>query len=89
MPPYHLNFLSKQGMEIIFTKAGFNKVNILTPGRLDVQIVQKSIERGISLELSRFEKLLLSRGEETLQAFQKFLANNALSSHVWIVCYKN
>lgn len=89
MPPYHLNFLSKKGMETIFSTAGFDKVEILTPGRLDVQIVEKSIERGIVPELSRFEKLLLSRGEETLQAFQKFLAEHALSSHVWIVCHKN
>ena len=88
MPPYHLNFLSKQGMETLFSKAGFTSVKIFTPGRLDVQIVQKSIERGVSPGLSRFEELLLSRGEETLQAFQKFLAENCLSSHVWIVCRK-
>ncbi len=88
MPPYHLNFLSQKGMQGLFSKAGFERVEIFTPGRLDVQIVQKSIERGISPELSRFEKLLLSRGEDTLQEFQQFLAKNCLSSHVWIVCYK-
>lgn len=89
MPPYHLNFLSCDGMKQLFSKSGFNKVEVFTPGRLDVEIVQKSIERGATPNLSRFEKLILSRGPETWAAFQKFLAENSLSSHVWIVCTKN
>ncbi len=89
MPPYHLNFLSQKGMKQLFSKAGFDRVEIFTPGRLDVQIIEKSIERGINPDLSRFEKLLLSRGEATLQAFQQFLAEQCLSSHVWIVCHKS
>lgn len=88
MPPYHLNFLSVTGMTNLFSRAGFDRVEIFTPGRLDVQIVQKSIERDVVPEMSRFESLLLSRGEETLAAFQKFLADNCLSSHVWVVCHK-
>ena len=88
MPPYHLNFLSHDGIKNLFSDAGFDKVEVFTPGRLDVQIVETSIERDVMPDLSRFEKLLLSRGEETLQAFQKFLAENCLSSHVWIVCHK-
>jgi len=89
MPPYHITFLSKQGMETLFGKAGFSKVAIFTPGRMDVQIVQKSLERGTDARLSRFEELLLSSGEDTLAAFQKFLAENCLSSHVWLVCHKD
>lgn len=84
-PPYHLNFLSVAGMHKVFTKAGFSSVEVLTPGRLDVDIVKRSIARGINPALSRFEKMMLSRGEETLKAFQKFLADNCLSSHVWIL----
>lgn len=88
MPPYHLNFLSAKGMESLFSRAGFDRVDILTPGRLDVQIVRRSLDRGINLSLSRFERLLLSRGEEILSEFQAFLARNALSSHVWILCHR-
>ncbi|PJB69210.1 MAG: hypothetical protein CO093_11010 [Alphaproteobacteria bacterium CG_4_9_14_3_um_filter_47_13] len=89
VPPYHLNFLSKRGMEAMFSKAGFSKIEIYSPGRLDVEIVQKSMERGVIPGLSRFEDLLLSRGKETLQAFQEFLAGHCLSSHVWIICHKD
>lgn len=88
-PPYHLNFLSKSGMETLFSKAGFDEVEIRTPGRLDVEIVEKSIERGIEAELSRFEKLILSRDEDTKAAFQKFLAEYGLSSHVWIIAKRH
>ena len=85
MPPYHLNFLSAEGMKLLFEAAGFSKVQIMTPGRLDVAIVQKALGKKTPARLSRFEKLLLSRGEETLKAFQEFLATNKLSSHVWIL----
>lgn len=88
MPPYHLNFLSKKGMEAMFAKAGFKSIDVLTPGRMDVQIVERSIERGLAPELSRFEKLLLSRGGDALKDFQNFLANHGLSSHVWILCHR-
>ena len=90
MPPFHLNFLSRRGMETLFAKAGFDEVEVLTPGRLDVEIVRKSIERGVVPEnISRFEALLLSQGDDTLAEFQKFLADRKLSSHVWILACKN
>jgi hypothetical protein len=72
-------------MHKMFRDAGFDDVEVFTPGRLDVEIVKRSIDRGVLPDLSRFEKLLLSRGEETLKAFQKFLAEKCLSSHVWII----
>ncbi len=84
-PPYHLNFLSVDGMHKMFSGAGFDQVEVFTPGRLDVEIVKRSMDRGVLPDLSRFEKLLLSRGEETLKAFQKFIAEHCLSSHVWII----
>ena len=88
-PPYHLNFLSKIGFERLFTKVGFDEVKIFSPGRLDVEFVGNSIQRGDSPLLSRFEKLLISRSAETLIEFQEFLAKNQLSSHVWIVGRRN
>ncbi len=88
MPPYHLNFISQNGMKNLFEKTGFKKVEIFTPGRLDVDIVLKSIEREADVKPSRFERVLLSKDQKTRDAFQKFLAENGLSSHVWIICEK-
>jgi 2-polyprenyl-3-methyl-5-hydroxy-6-metoxy-1,4-benzoquinol methylase len=87
-PPFHLNFLSRDALRSLFEKAGFTRVHILTPGRLDVEIIRRSQERGQEVQLSRFEKLLMSREKETQDAFQAFLAQNALSSHVWVLAQK-
>lgn len=82
-PPHHLNFLSIKGFEILFKEAGFNNIQIFTPGELDTDIVlNKLMETPISL--SRFEKLLLSKGEHCLRDFQKFISEHQLSSHAWI-----
>ena len=88
VPPYHLNFLSREGITKLFKQSGFSHVDVISPGRLDVQIVENTLARGEDVRLSRFEKLLLSRGKDTLKAFQKFLSEHCLSSHVWIVCHK-
>ncbi|WP_417832389.1 class I SAM-dependent methyltransferase [Terasakiella sp.] len=89
MPPYHLNFMSVKGIEKIFKNAGFDEVEVITPGRLDVEIVERAVERG-EYELSnRFERLLMSKSEETKVAFQKFLAEHQMSSHVWAICKRN
>ena len=37
-----------------------------------------------AIQLSKFEKLLLSKKPEYLSNFQKFLSRNQLSSHCWI-----
>lgn len=88
MPPHHLNFLSINGMKTLFSQVGFKKVEVITPGRLDVDIVLKSIERGENPKLSNFEKLLFSKDLNFQKAFQKFLVEHNLSSHVWLICQK-
>lgn len=82
-PPHHLNFLSRRGIEAAFLKADYRSVDVITPGKLDVGIVR---DADIAPEeLSRFVRLLLSRGEATLGAFQQFLEQHLLSSHCWIL----
>lgn len=92
MPPYHLNFLSVDGMRTMFSKAGFDEVEVRTPGRLDVEIVEKFLDKGGDAPLSRFETLLLSKSQndpDFKASLQTFLAKEGLSSHVWIICRKN
>ena len=81
-PPHHLNFLSVKGFELLFKRAGFLDVHIITPGVLDVDIVLNS---GIQ---SEFLRILKSRGNSVIKEFQKFLVNNKLSSHVWVLAKK-
>ena len=87
-PPHHINFISIKGFEILFAQAGFECIEVSTPGELDVDIVLNAFQEDNSLNLGRFERLLLSREGKDLGEFQKFLAQHKLSSHCWVSARK-
>jgi SAM-dependent methyltransferase len=84
-PPHHINFLSLKGFEVLFARAGFEGIEVMTPGVLDVDIVRNVFGRDPKLlEGQRFLKQLME--DEALgQAFQEFLIQHRLSSHTWII----
>ena len=81
-PPHHLNFPSIKGFELLFKRAGFTEVDVLTPGVLDVDIVLNSGS------IPEFIKVLKLRGHSAVREFQEFLIKNKLSSHVWVLAKK-
>jgi len=84
-PPHHINLISIRGFEILLTRAGFSNLQIFTPGKLDVDIVKNAWGHHQHLLAGqRFLQSLLSRNDETLGAFQKFLRDHRLSSHCWV-----
>jgi 2-polyprenyl-3-methyl-5-hydroxy-6-metoxy-1,4-benzoquinol methylase len=84
-PPHHLNFLSVEGLESLFARAGFTEVEVETPGELDVEIVRKGLAEGLAPDTPRFLRLLLERRNGEVGArFQGFLRDARLSSHTWI-----
>jgi SAM-dependent methyltransferase len=84
-PPHHLNFLSVQGLESLFQRAGLDGIEIETPGELDVEIVRKGLADGLAPDAPRFLHLLLERRNgEVGERFQEFLREAKLSSHTWI-----
>jgi 2-polyprenyl-3-methyl-5-hydroxy-6-metoxy-1,4-benzoquinol methylase len=84
-PPHHLNFLSVEGLESLFRRAGLGEVEIETPGELDVEIVRKGLEEGLAPDAPRFLRLLLERRNGDVgERFQGFLREAKLSSHTWI-----
>lgn len=84
-PPHHINFLSIQGFKLMFDRAGFDVIEITTPGRLDLDIVLNS-DHFLNSELSssKFFKKVLS-DDIKKKNFQKYLSNNLMSSHIWIL----
>ena len=82
-PPHHINFMSVDGFYRLFKRAGFKGVEVVTPGKLDLDIVLNN--REFVTKENRFVKTLLSRGEEALDELQNFLAKYKLSSHCWIL----
>ena len=83
-PPHHVNFLSVSGFEKLFTRAGMKNITVITPGRLDVDIVRNAVH--LDPNLLRGQRFLqrLIADEEIATSFQNFLAMNRLSSHAWV-----
>lgn len=84
-PPHHINFLSVAGFETLFRRAGLIDVEVITPGVLDVDIVRNAANRDASvLDGQRFLAGVMAN-PHTSEAFQRFLADNRMSSHTWII----
>ena len=83
-PPHHINFLSVRGFEHLFQRAGLVDVTITTPGKLDVDIVRNA-SRG-NPELLHGQRFLhnLLEDDNKSKAFQCFLTEQRMSSHVWV-----
>lgn len=83
-PPHHINFLSVKGFQRLFTRAGLEKIDVITPGRLDVDIVCNAFRSHPEvLNNQRFLEKILS-DEKVARAFQEFLSAHRLSSHAWV-----
>lgn len=87
-PPHHINFLNPRAARILVEQCGLECIEITTPGKLDVDIVEgRCQEEGLST--GRFWKLFFDRvNEEMKMAFQEQLIKNQLSSHMWVLARK-
>ena len=65
-------------------------LEVQTPGKLDAELVRKKVLAGeFELGGQRFLKqILIDKWQHVGEAFQEFLANSRLSSHMWIVARK-
>lgn len=85
-PPHHINLMTTEGLSALVTRAGFEIIEVATPGQLDVDIVGNMIDQDAGVPLDRFSKYLLQhRGPEVREALQAFLQAYKLSSHVRIL----
>jgi cyclopropane fatty-acyl-phospholipid synthase-like methyltransferase len=84
-PPMHLNFLNPKSVSTLLERVGFSVVEISTPGKLDIDIMNNSKEK----IKDRFWKDFLEHSDdEEKNSMQKYLSENLLSSHMMIVCKK-
>jgi SAM-dependent methyltransferase len=87
-PPQHLNFASVDGMERLIGRAGLELVSVTTPGRLDVDIVRNRLLNEPGLDVPRFARSIAEAPESVRTAFQQFLSDNRLSSHIQCIVRK-
>lgn len=86
----HLNYFHPASISHLVASNGFEVLEVLTPGRLDAELVrQRALTGEFDLSSQPFLHTVLVREWDRLgESFQQFLADNALSSHMWLVARK-
>lgn len=85
--PNHLNYFHPESLSLLLKKFNFEIVEILTPGKLDTQLVHEKVSSG-QLKIPDLFLEHVLKNTTLSNAFQKFLAKNNLSSHLWVVARK-
>ena len=86
----HLNYFHPDSLSSLLRQSGFEVLEAMTPGKLDAELVRKKALGG-AFDLSSqpfLHEVLIDRWEQVGGAFQEFLADNLLSSHMWVVARK-
>ncbi len=87
-PPHHLNFLNPKAVKILAERLRWSVVEIFTPGKIDVDIVVNFAKEKPLVQFDKFTEYIIKQDDKTKDAFQKFLAENCMSSHMWVVLRK-
>lgn len=86
--PYeHVLLPSKEGLALCLREAGYDLIEMMTPGVMDINYVAKNIHNLDSNQ--SFIKYLITKSDDaTLQEFQRFLQKGLLSSHIQAIARK-
>jgi 2-polyprenyl-3-methyl-5-hydroxy-6-metoxy-1,4-benzoquinol methylase/ribosomal protein S27E len=86
----HLNYFHPASIARLVERHNFEVIETSTPGQLDAELVRKKVLNGdLCLGNQHFlRQVLIDEWDSVGQAFQTFLADNALSSHLWLVARK-
>lgn len=87
----HLNYFNPKSLSLLLESCQLQVLETLTPGELDVDLLVNAVRDNPALIEGQpfFQHLINNTSEEVHKAFQKFLRQNLLSSHLWIVARKN
>lgn len=87
----HLNYFHPDSLSRLVTRCGFEVLEVATPGELDAEIVHKEIISGrFDLGENRFlRRVLVDEWDRLGVPFQRFLAQNNLSSHLTLVAQRS
>jgi hypothetical protein len=84
-PPMHLNFFNPKSIKILLNRTGFEPLNVSTPGKLDIDIMENNKDK---IKDRFWRNFLEYASSEEKNKMQKFLSDNLLSSHMMVVCRK-
>jgi hypothetical protein len=84
-PPMHLNFFNPKSIFILLEDVGYKVLEISTPGKLDIDIMNNSKDK---IKDRFWENFVEYSNEKEKENMQTFLSENGLSSHMMIICKK-
>ena len=84
-PPHHINFLNPISIEILLKKIKFKNITVITPGKLDIDIMKNNIK---FIKNEFWKTFLENSNKSELNKMQNFISNNKLSSHMMVLCQK-
>lgn len=84
-PPHHLNFLNPKSVSLLLKKNGFEILEAITPGKLDVDILKNNRHL---IKDAFWVNILDYFSESELSDLQDYIASSGLSSHMMITCRK-
>jgi 2-polyprenyl-3-methyl-5-hydroxy-6-metoxy-1,4-benzoquinol methylase len=86
----HVNLFNTNSIQVLLKKNGFQTQHIETPGKLDVDIVKRAVDRGlVDLGNLGFLSTLFKEGDgDALESLQQFLANHSLSGNMRVIARK-
>jgi len=84
-PPHHLNFFNPKSIIKILEKNNFKVVEVNTPGKLDIDIMNNNLDFIKDKFWKTFTKFSTSEEKEKMQAF---LSDLGYSSHMEVICKK-
>ena len=84
----HLTYFTPESLPALLEAVGFEVIEVATPGRLDLELVHKAAVAG-AIVTPWVKYLVVDRWDKIdRQAIQQCLADNLLSSHLWVVARK-
>jgi 2-polyprenyl-3-methyl-5-hydroxy-6-metoxy-1,4-benzoquinol methylase/ribosomal protein S27E len=86
----HLNYFHPDSLAGLARRCEFEVLDVLTPGELDAELVRRRVLAGeVDLSAQPFlNRVLVDDWERLGRPFQRFLSENGLSSHMWLIARK-
>jgi SAM-dependent methyltransferase len=88
--PEHVNLFNPASLSLLAESCGYEVLEATTPGRLDAEFVHDAIVAG-RFDVSHdpfLQRILVDEWDRIGWPFQQFLAEQGLSSHMWLVARK-
>ncbi len=87
----HLNYFNPRSLSLLLESCGYTVLETFTPGKLDAELVRnKVLDNRFDISQQPFlQRVLIDEWERSGTAFQEFLAQQGLSSNMWIIARRD